>query len=68
MTVLLDKLCNFRTSYAGHSDHPILSHTGEKLYMYMMLTCPCYVDLLTPHFYIVKLGLRGVCIILLVLL
>ena len=25
-----------------------------------MLTCPCNVDPLTPHFYIVKLGFTGV--------
>ena len=28
-----------------------------------MLTCPCNVDPLTPHFYIVKLGFTGVYII-----
>ena len=25
----------------------------------VMLTCPCKVGLLTPHFYIVKLGFKG---------
>ena len=25
-----------------------------------MQTCPCYVDPITPHFYIVKLGFTGV--------
>ena len=33
-----------------------------------MLTCPCNVDPLTPHFYIVKLGFTGVYIIFLFLL
>ena len=35
-----------------------------------MLTCPCNVDALTPHFYmyIVKLGFTGVYIIFLFLL
>ena len=26
------------------------------------LTSPCNIDPLTPHFYIVKLGCKGVCI------
>ena len=33
-----------------------------------MLTCPCNVDPLTPHFYIVKVGFTGVYIIFLFLL
>ena len=28
----------------------------EKSPLYSMITCPCTVDRLTPHFYIVKLG------------
>ena len=35
---------------------------------YIMLTCLCNVDPLTPHFYIVKLGFTGVYIIFLFLL
>ena len=34
----------------------------------IMQTCPCDVDPLTPHFYIVKLGFTGVYIIFLFLL
>ena len=34
----------------------------------IMLTCPCNVHPLTPHFYIVKLGFTGVYIIFLFLL
>ena len=30
----------------------------------IMLTCPCNVDPLTPHFYIVKLGSTGVLLII----
>ena len=33
-----------------------------------MLTCPCYVHPLIPHFYIVKLGFTGVYIFFLFLL
>ena len=29
-----------------------------------MLTCPCNVDSLTPHFYIVKVGFEGIYIFL----
>ena len=35
---------------------------------YIMLTCPCNEDPLTPHFYIVKLGFTGVYIFFLFLL
>ena len=35
---------------------------------YIMITCPYNVDPLTLHFYIVKLGFAGVCIIFLFLL
>ena len=34
----------------------------------IMITCPCNVHRLTPHFYIVKLGLTGVYIFFLFLL
>ena len=34
----------------------------------IMITCPCNVRPLTPHFYIVKLGFTGVDIIFLFLL
>ena len=37
-------------------------------YFIIMLTCPCNVHPLTPHFYIVKLGFTGVYIIFLLLL
>ena len=30
------------------------------------ITCPCVLNPLTSHFYIVKLGLTGVCIIFLI--
>ena len=30
--------------------------------VFIMLTCQCNVDPLTPHFYIVKLGFTGVYI------
>ena len=33
-----------------------------------LLTCPCNIDPLTPHFYIVKQGCAGVYIIFLFLL
>ena len=35
---------------------------------HVMLTCPCDVDPLTPHFYIVKLGFTRINIIFLFLL
>ena len=35
---------------------------------FIMKTCPCNADPLTPHFYIVKLGFTGVYIIFLFLL
>ena len=48
-------------SYHGPSrDWEVLS--------YIMQTCPCNFDPLTPHFYIVKLGFTRVCIIFLFLL
>ena len=41
--------------------------TQGKL-LHIRITCPCNVDPLTPHFYIVKLGFTGVYIIFLFLL
>ena len=41
--------------------------TQGKL-LHIRITCPCNVDPLTPHFYIVKLGFTGVNIIFLFLL
>ena len=35
---------------------------------FIMITCPCNEDPLTPHFYIVKLGFTGVYTIFLFLL
>ena len=40
----------------------------EKIYelvkfLHIIITCPCNVDPLTPHFYVVKLGFTGVYII-----
>ena len=37
---------------------------NHRLSIYIMITCPCNVYPLTPHFYIVKLGLTGVYIFL----
>ena len=31
----------------------------NSIFHLIMLTCLCNVELLTPHFYIVKLGLQG---------
>ena len=41
-------------------------YTGrqKESYLTIMQTCPFDVDLLTPHFYIVKLGFTGVFIFL----
>ena len=47
----------------------LLWHSLGLPYNYfIMKTCPCNVDPLTPHFYIVKLGFTGVYIIFLFLL
>ena len=46
---------------------PVLS-TKPINYQDIMLTCPCNVHPLTPHIYIVKLGLTGVYIFCLFLL
>ena len=35
---------------------------------YLMLICPCNLEPLTPHFYIVKRGLRGLYILCLFML
>ena len=35
----------------------------QKVTPFIMLTCPCNVHPITPHFYIVKLGFTGVYII-----
>ena len=56
------------------SDHVVeISDLERKLFYEaknkgIMQTCPCNVDPLTPQFYIVNLGFRGVYIIFLLLL
>ena len=45
-----------------------VAHYSMKVSADIMLTCPCNVHPLTPHFYIVKMGFIGVLIIFLFLL
>ena len=44
---------------------PYITEGGmvAKLAAHIKLTCPYYVDPITPHFYIVKFGFSGVYII-----
>ena len=48
---------------------PVFSQRGSfetyepREIVYIMLTCPCIIYPLTPHFYIVKLGFTGVYIL-----
>ena len=50
--------------------HTFYFYVGDMLESHgiIMQTCPCDVDPLTPHFYIVKLGFTGVYIIFVFLL
>ena len=41
----------------------ILTTSSVYHFLYIMLTCPCNVDPLKPHFYIVIMGFKGVYII-----
>ena len=43
----------------AHSTRTELSISCLSQYGIFMITCPCNVYPLTPHFYIVKLGLQG---------
>ena len=63
---LLERLKD--TGQPEHS-HSMISVLVVRCVMYfIMQTCPCNVDPLTPHFYIVKLGFTVVDIISLFLL
>ena len=52
----MDLASQYKTPRRLQKDYPI------KHYCYIMLTCPCNEDPLTPHFYIVKRGFTGVYI------
>ena len=61
------RICSYlRKGGAGKIERNI--YTELEMVKIIMLTCPCHVDPLTPYFYIVKLGLTGVYIIVLFLL
>ena len=59
------KTCFEQTLYSQDVYQPV---HRQKFLEDCMLTRPCIVDTLTPHFYIVKLGFTGVYIIFLFLL
>ena len=64
----LDYVFDMKYPYALVNRKNIIPHLVPQSYCSIRITCPCDLYPLTPHFYIVKLGVTRVYIIFLILL
>ena len=48
-----------KTDFLRCCSNKDLVHSSVSVRFFMIVTCLCNVDPLTPHFYVVKLGLQG---------